>query len=226
VSRLGTDILKFILDYWIYLLIVLGCLVFIIIVSTILNRQSRSVNTPPSDPTEPKAEEKIRDDSNNQPLVVSKVEPSIIEGNEPKIEIRTNSLPIIEKSGTIITSAIDPADQALPFDSDSLDLESLDSPRLESEANEQEPKQTENVIIEEPLKPAPKPKPKKNMGKYHVMYRDDGKWYVKREGSPNILRILETQREAVSWATIKALTQNVGIVVHKRDGKISKNNPI
>jgi len=72
----------------------------------------------------------------------------------------------------------------------------------------------------EPVEP---PKPKKPLGKYHVMFRPDGKWIVKREGSTQILRVLETQREAISWATIKALTLDVGIVIHQKDGKIRKN---
>lgn len=65
----------------------------------------------------------------------------------------------------------------------------------------------------------------KDLGKYHVLYRkDDNKWYVKREGSDKILRVLETQAEAIAWATIKALNQDTAIVIHKRDGKIRKQN--
>ncbi|MFA7076495.1 MAG: DUF2188 domain-containing protein [Candidatus Izemoplasmatales bacterium] len=65
----------------------------------------------------------------------------------------------------------------------------------------------------------------KELGKYHVLYRkDDGKWYVKREGSEKVLRVLETQAEAIAWATIKALNQDTAIVIHKRDGKIRKQN--
>ncbi|MGD9761206.1 MAG: DUF2188 domain-containing protein [Candidatus Izemoplasmatales bacterium] len=65
----------------------------------------------------------------------------------------------------------------------------------------------------------------KELGKYHVLYRkDDNKWYIKREGSDKILRVLETQAEAIAWATIKALNQDSAIVIHKRDGKIRKQN--
>lgn len=65
----------------------------------------------------------------------------------------------------------------------------------------------------------------KELGKYHVLYRkDDNKWYVKREGSDKILRVLETQAEAIAWATIKALNQDTTIIIHKRDGKIRKQN--
>jgi len=65
----------------------------------------------------------------------------------------------------------------------------------------------------------------KELGKYHVLYRkDDNKWYVKREGSDKVLRVLETQAEAIAWATIKALNQDTTIIIHKRDGKIRKQN--
>ena len=84
-----------------------------------------------------------------------------------------------------------------------------------------------------PEVPAPEPKPevpkppKKVLGKYHVMYRSaDDRWYVKREGSDSILRVLETQKEALSWAIIKALPNDIGIVVHEKDGKIKKAQPL
>lgn len=66
---------------------------------------------------------------------------------------------------------------------------------------------------------------KKSLGRYHVLYRKEDKmWYVKREGSNRILRVLPTQREAVAFATIKAITQNTSFVIHKQDGKIRKQN--
>lgn len=59
--------------------------------------------------------------------------------------------------------------------------------------------------------------------RYHVLYRkEDGKWYVKREGSEKTIRVLETQKEAIAFATIKAINQDTTVVVHKRDGKIRK----
>jgi len=64
---------------------------------------------------------------------------------------------------------------------------------------------------------------KKDLGRYHVLYReDDDMWYVKREGSDRTLRILPTQREAIAYATIKAITQDTGFIVHNKDGKIRK----
>lgn len=66
-------------------------------------------------------------------------------------------------------------------------------------------------------------KEKKELGRYHVLYRkEDNQWYVKREGTDRILRVLPTQREAIAFATIKAITQNTSFVIHRQDGKIRK----
>lgn len=78
-----------------------------------------------------------------------------------------------------------------------------------------------------PKKPAPKPKtpPKKKqeLGRYHVLFRkEDNMWYVKREGSDKIVKVLHTQKEAIAFATIKSITQKTSMVIHKRDGKIRK----
>jgi len=64
---------------------------------------------------------------------------------------------------------------------------------------------------------------KKTGKRYHVLYRkDDNKWYVKREGTDKITKVLESQKEAIAFATIKAINQSTTVVVHKRDGKIRK----
>lgn len=63
-----------------------------------------------------------------------------------------------------------------------------------------------------------------DLGKYHVLYRDkDKKWYVKREGSDKVIRVLYTKKEAIAYATIKAINQDSDIVIHSKDGKIEKH---
>ncbi|MDD3712409.1 MAG: DUF2188 domain-containing protein [Candidatus Izemoplasmatales bacterium] len=122
------------------------------------------------------------------------------------------------------------------------ELESVDEPvnleELEMQAeNEEKPKKSEpekeddspvsEIVVETKEEEVVKETKEetKDLGKYHVLYRkDDNKWYVKREGSEKILRVLETQAEAIAWATIKALNQDTAIVIHKRDGKIRKQN--
>jgi len=82
------------------------------------------------------------------------------------------------------------------------------------------------VVVTNVGEEAPKPK-RKVPPKYHVLYRAiDNKWYVKKEGSDSIIRVLETQREAVSVATIRALSQNSAIVVHTKEGKIRKQTSL
>lgn len=60
--------------------------------------------------------------------------------------------------------------------------------------------------------------------KYHVIFREkDGMWYVKRENSKRTLRVLHTKKEAIAYATIKAINQDSNIVIHGEDGKIEKH---
>ncbi|MDA3931662.1 MAG: DUF2188 domain-containing protein [Tenericutes bacterium] len=60
-------------------------------------------------------------------------------------------------------------------------------------------------------------------GKYHIVYRGkDNKWIVTREGSDKTIRVLHTKKEAIAYATIKAINQDTNIVIHGRDGKIEK----
>lgn len=69
-----------------------------------------------------------------------------------------------------------------------------------------------------------KEEPPVELGKYHVLYRDkDKKWYVKREGSERTLRVLYTKKEAIAYATIKAINQDTNIVIHGKDGKIERH---
>ena len=66
---------------------------------------------------------------------------------------------------------------------------------------------------------------RKELGRYHIIFRQkDEKWVIKREGSKKIFRSLETQKEAIAYATIKAIVQNTTYVIHKKDGKIRKQN--
>lgn len=99
-----------------------------------------------------------------------------------------------------------------------------DEPNVEQELSLIADDEVEEVEEKKPKAKTVKEKPK-DPGKYHVLYRkEDDKWYVKREGADKVLRVMETQAEAIAWATIKALNQDTAIVIHKRDGKIRKQN--
>ncbi|GEM_PF-1170259 len=66
---------------------------------------------------------------------------------------------------------------------------------------------------------------KKELGKYHIIFRQmDKMWIIKREGSHKVIKALHTQNEAIAYATIKSIKQKTTYVIHKRDGKIRKQN--
>ncbi len=114
--------------------------------------------------------------------------------------------------------------QALKEEQNNEDIEegqeNEESDNLDSSSKEPKEDESVNEDIEEKTKT-----PKVELGRYHVLYRkEDDKWYIKREGSDRIIRVLETQKEAIAYATIKAINQDTTIVIHKKDGKIRKQN--
>lgn len=60
--------------------------------------------------------------------------------------------------------------------------------------------------------------------KYHISLREDGKWQVKGEKAEKALKLFNTQKEAVAFAETIADNQEGGIVIHKKDGKIRKQD--
>jgi len=100
-------------------------------------------------------------------------------------------------------------------------LKSVTSKKVNDEDDEDEIEG--KSALEEALSDDDDEDDKKSGKRYHVLYRkEDNKWYVKREGTERITRVLETQKEAIAFATIKAINQHTTVVVHKRDGKIRK----
>ncbi|MGE4572653.1 MAG: DUF2188 domain-containing protein [Candidatus Izemoplasmatales bacterium] len=96
----------------------------------------------------------------------------------------------------------------------------------DKEDNVQESKaiKEENEDHEDELKDVKKEDESVELGKYHILYRErDDKWYVKRENSDKVIRVLHTKKEAIAYATIKAINQDTNIVIHSKDGKIEKH---
>jgi len=60
--------------------------------------------------------------------------------------------------------------------------------------------------------------------KYHISYREDGKWQVKGEKAEKALKLFDTQKAAIAYAETIAEMQEGGIVIHKKDGKIRKQD--
>lgn len=59
---------------------------------------------------------------------------------------------------------------------------------------------------------------------YHISKRDDGKWQVKLAGGEKAIKLFDTQAEAIDYAKSVAENQEGNITIHKRDGKIRKQN--
>jgi len=161
-----------------------------------------------------KEEEKAKEALTSQPIDIPKTqEKSVSFSNEYAVDKNT-TLPLKSAQRRII----------LPKDDEEDDLIAL---KPKSNA-----KKATTIKKVEPTKPVivPKeiivqqPKPKKKLPpKFHVLYRaSDDSWYVKVEGNDAIISILETQREAISYATIKALKSDSVVIVHRKDGKIRK----
>lgn len=148
--------------------------------------------------TEEKLVENLEESSEGKPEVV--IPPHI----DPK-EVEVDDIDIPQELSVEEEKMLIPEDSLEVLEQDMEDKK--EKKRLEKQREEESNEET------------------KELGKYHVLYRkDDNKWYVKREGSDKTLRVLETQAEAIAWATIKALNQDTTIVIHKRDGKIRKQN--
>lgn len=78
-------------------------------------------------------------------------------------------------------------------------------------------------------KPEPKPakeeeKPAVDKGKvYHISKRkEDKKWQIRAEGSTRVLKLFNTQAEAVAYSKQLARNQGARVMVHKEDGSFSK----
>lgn len=60
---------------------------------------------------------------------------------------------------------------------------------------------------------------------YQVTLRkEDKKWQVKNASSSKVLKLFDTQKEAIDYANTLANNQEGCIIIHKVDGKIRKQN--
>lgn len=146
--------------------------------------------------------------------------------NDEVIEVVTDLDPEVEPVFVAAEEELQNVDVDDPIEDEKDEESSVsDEPNVEQELSLITDDDLEEEVEEgKPKAKSVKEKPK-DPGKYHVLYRkEDNKWYVKREGADKVLRVMETQAEAIAWATIKALNQDTAIVIHKRDGKIRKQN--
>ncbi len=149
-----------------------------------------------------------------------------VEKEAKSIDVQANPLPISNDFATV-----DKVIEETLKKEDELDHEETET-FIKKELQDQEHLNLENQeseaqdnLNEEETEDAESENTKDELGRYHILYRrDDKKWYIKREGSDKIIRVLETQKEAIAYATIKAINQDTTIVIHKKDGKIRKQN--
>ena len=82
------------------------------------------------------------------------------------------------------------------------------------EPTKEETEETEEKTTKKPTKKV-----------YHVSLRkDDGKWQVKYGGGKKAIKLFDTQAEAIKFAEERADSQEGSISIHKKDGKIRKQD--
>jgi len=187
-------IIDFIVQNWIFLSILLGSFLAIFLLYLVFNM--RSAERPRRTETQPAA---------------PKPEPA----NPAQNETGNVTVEPIVVGGEIVAKPIPPQESTLAAESAVSEATAPEKP---------EPAPTPAPVEAQTPTETPQ-KPKKTLGRYHVLYRaSDDSWIVKREGSDHILRVLETQKDAITFANIKALSNDTQIVIHKKDGKIRKQN--
>ena len=61
--------------------------------------------------------------------------------------------------------------------------------------------------------------------RYVITHRkDDGVWQVKLAKGAKVIKLFNTQKEAIDYAETLAENQDGSITIHKKDGKIRKQN--
>ena len=184
--------------------LIVGTILIFILIYTLFNRRFKEDN---KSTLQVNQMESQKGDLNNHAL-------------EQEQKVSTISIPIVI-DGEIITKPImnEETNNSIEDKSTSSTepVESIQTPEPAEEQKNLSAEPSEEIVA---VKVAKKP-----LGKYHVLFRQsDEKWIVKRENAERIIRVLETQKEAISFATIKALMNNTSIVIHKKDGKIRKQN--
>jgi hypothetical protein len=198
---------SFFQEYWLFITIVLGVLFLLtltyVLYTVHLRHKMLKIEQSPKEVPQPKEQEiKISLKDLIKEEFLNQEDPRLV---PPPVSIAPS--PVLDASANPEKHDIAVAKGSDPAVSSSLPPEPI----------------RENTLSVKPDDTPTSSKPKKELGRYHVLYRKEDKhWYIKREGSDRILRVLPTQREAIAFATIKAITQNTSFVIHQQDGKIRK----
>lgn len=121
-----------------------------------------------------------------------------------------------------------PAEEKKPVEEKKTVMEKKPAEKKPAEKKTAEKKPAPASKTAAAAKPAPAKKEDKEQSarpkNYHVSLREDGKWQVKMAKGERALKLFDTQAEAIEFAKEKADNQEGSITVHKRDGKIRKQN--
>lgn len=90
---------------------------------------------------------------------------------------------------------------------------------------EEKVEQEENIVAEENKEQEKKVKEKPTKtANYHVTKHQSGKWQVKKAGGTKAIKLFDTQAEAISFAKEKSEKQDSNVIIHKKNGKIRKQD--
>ena len=94
--------------------------------------------------------------------------------------------------------------------------------KVETNTETKQTKLKNKTISADSIEEAKKTPSKKN---YHVSKRaEDGKWQVKFATGQKVIKLFDTQAEAIKYAQALAESQDGNITIHKVDGKIRKQD--
>jgi len=218
-------LLDFIKEYMVFLIMLFGTIIVIIVAYVIISRSGNQMDKAIQNSQEP-----ITDPTTQNKFSIEQTKSELDELNEQTIESDPN-MP------NIITSFPDTHQEEDNIGEISSNLNKFDNDQVrQTKQNEKEQLQANknNVLVTKPssesdddfsfLNDDVDEDTEKNPNKrYHVLYlKEQNKWFVKREGKDQILKIFETQKEGIAFATIKSLENETSVVVHRRDGKIRK----
>ena len=136
------------------------------------------------------------------------VEPEVNEEVPVKGETETKTKANTTKKETVKKEASKPKTTTKKVE------EKKEQPKQEKEIEENNEENVEEKVRKTPTKKV-----------YHVSLRkDDGKWQVKYGGGKKAIKLFDTQAEAIKFAEERADSQEGSISIHKKDGKIRKQD--
>ena len=161
---------------------------------------------------------KKKNKKENKKVEETKVEEKVVEVKE-EVPAKGEEKPETEKKNTTKKETVKKETTSKPAAK-----KTTAKPAAKKEAAKPATKKTVKETKEE--KGEEKPQRKAPSSKvYHVSLRkEDGKWQVKYGGGKKAIKLFDTQAEAIKFAEERADSQDGSISIHKKDGKIRKQD--